>query len=307
MIHNLRNRVNYTYFLRSFSDVQRLRKLTETLAPDIEGSADIFNLMKAVVLEPQGTENNFFADEYFIAFYNQNGRDDYDRDGYRLLRTGKGHVYAGERMRINDFRKADLLRNLLQQSHLNHWMQIPLRRDSEISRQKAVVCIHVGNFSRSDIDEGEFDPEAPRNEFDQIIADNVSKLCGEVVKGSSSSYFMIFDSVESAMTCAAQVQKSVRERNRPVLKDFELVPPRIAIDFGLVRRVLRSYGFDFSGSPVLVSDKLCEQHVDDGTIKVTKIVEDNLGNNRHQFRLAKPSTLPLEELGSVEVRTLDWE
>jgi hypothetical protein len=117
---------------------------------------------------------------------------------------------------------------------------------------------------------------------------------------------MIFDSVESALTCAVQIQKNVRERNRPVLKDFDLVPPRIAIDFGLVRRVLRSYGFDFSGSPVLVSDKLSDR-VNDGSIVVTKIVEDNLGQNKHQFRLANPSTVPLDELGSVECKVLDWE
>ena len=301
MINNLRKRVNYTYFLRSFSDVQRLRKLTETLEPDIEGYADIFNLMKAVVLESQGFDNNFFEDEYFIAFYNQ------DRDGYRLLRTGKGHVYAGERMRTNDFRKADLLRNLLQQSQVTHWMQIPLRRNSDRSKQKAVVCIHVNNLSAVDLDQSEFDPDAPRNEFDQIIADNVSKLCGEVVKGSSSSYFMVFDNAEAALTCAAQVQNTVRERNRPVLKTFNISSPRVAIDFGLVRRVLRSYGFDYSGVPVLVSDKLLE-HVSDGTVVITKNVEDNLSiSSKHQFKITNPSTLPLEELGSVECRILDWE
>lgn len=299
MIKNLRKRVNYTYFLRSFADVQRLRKLTETLEPDIEGYANIFNLMKAVVLESQGFDNSFFEDEYFIAFYNQN-----DREGYRLLRR-RGRVYAGERMSAHDFEKADLLRNLLQQSQVKHWMQIPLRRDAERSRQKAVVSIHVSKLSPMDLEHSEFEPEALRNEFDQIIADNVSKLSGEVVKGSSSSYFIVFDTAEAALTCAAQVQNSVRECNKPLLKSFDLVPPRISVDFGLVSRVLRSYGFDFSGPPVGISDKLLTQ-VNDGDIVLTKNVEDNLAN-RQQFKITNPTTLPAEEFGSVECRMLDWE
>ena len=57
---------------------------------------------------------------------------------------------------------------------------------------------------------------------------------------------------------------------------------------------------------MLVSDKLCER-IGDGKIVLTKIVEDNLGTSRHQFKLANPSTLPLDELGSVECRILDWE
>jgi hypothetical protein len=303
MIHNLRNRVCYTYFLRSFADVQRLRRLTAMLKPDIEEFGDIFDLMRAVVLESGEFERDFFrGGEYFIAYSNQD-----NRDGYRLLRTEKGLVTGGQRMTTADFRKADQLRNVLQQSQVSHWMKIPLRRDFERPKQKGVVCVYLNIPSRQRTTHTDFEPEATSDEFDQMLADNVSKLHGEVVKGSSSSYFIIFDTAEAALTCASRLQICVRQYNQRLLNPFQLVRPRISVDFGLVKRVLRSYGFDVLGHPVLVSDKLIEQ-VDDGRILLTKAVEDNIPNSsKTQFKFVKPTIMAIEEFGSVECRTLDWE
>lgn len=300
MIHNLRNRVSYTYFLRSFADVQRLRKLTETLEPDIEGFADIFNLMRAVVLEPDEIERDVFEYEYFVAYANQN-----TRDGYRLVRSGKkGRFVGGQRMTAPDFRKTDRLRNVLQQSQLAHWMQISLRRDSERPKQKAVLCVQFNNALRQ---ESEFEPEKTHSEFDQMIANNVSKLYGEVVKGSSASYIVVFDTAEAALICATRLQKTVRDYNKRLFNTLLLAPPRIAIDFGLVKRVLRSYGYDFSGSPISVTDKLADQ-VDDGRILLTKTLEENIASgSKNQFRFANTVSVPLEEFGSVECRVVDWE
>lgn len=300
MIHNLRNRVSYTYFLRSFADVQRLRKLTETLEPDIEGFADIFNLMHAVVLEPDEIERDVFEYEYFVAYSNQNSRD-----GYRLIRTGKKERFVGgQRMTAADFRKTDRLRNVLQQSQLAHWMQISLHRDSERPRQKAVLCVQFSNAIKQ---EPEFEPEKNQDEFDQMIANNVSKLYGEVVKGSSSSYIVVFDTAEAALICATRIQKALRDYNKRLFNALLLSPPRIVIDFGLIKRVLRSYGYDFSGTPIAVVVKLVDQ-VSDGRILLTRTVEENIPTaSKNQFRFANPLSMALEEFGSVECRVLDWE
>lgn len=207
-------------------------------------------------------------------------------------------------MTAADFRKTDRLRDVLQQSQLAHWMQISLHRDSERPRQKAILCVQFNNAFKQ---EPECEPEKALNEFDQMIANNVSKLYGEVVKGSSSSYVVVFDTAESALICATRLQKTVRDYNKLLSNTLLLPAPRIAIDFGLVKRVLRSYGYDFSGGPISVSGKLADQ-VNDGRILLTKTLEENIASGiKNQFRFANTVSVALEEFGSVECRILDWE
>src|SRR5262245_2722208 len=301
MISNLRNRVAYTYFLRSFADVQRLRKLAEMLEPDITGYADIFKLIRAVLLESMPeVERDFFEEEYFIA--NPDALD--LREGYRLLRTGNGKIYAGERMKLSDFRKPDLLRDLIKQNDITSWMQIPLRRDSRKPRQKAVVCAKLNKAPGHSGKPNEENWEMVIGEFDQKIADTVSKLCGEVVKGSLATYFIIFDDVESALDCARQLQNDVKDCNRR-LNSFRIPSPRVSLDFGHILKVMRSYGYDFFGQPISICDKLIKQ-INDGEILLTKAIEDNLSPTlKNQFKIGNPGTRAIEEFRTEKCQIVD--
>ncbi|MCG3145100.1 MAG: hypothetical protein HONDAALG_02641 [Gammaproteobacteria bacterium] len=301
MIHNLKNRVKYTYFLRSFADVQRLRKFAETLEPDVKGDADVFKLVMAVLLESASSAaRDIFEEEYFIA----NPRSE-KRDGYRLLRTTKGKIYAGERMSQADFQRVDdLFAGSIKQNQIMSWMQIDLRRDNSRAKQKAIACVRLNKRSKEGKQLNEHDWEIVINEFDQMVADNVSKLSGQVIKGNNG-YFIVFDDVESALTCASWLQKSVEHYNKG-FNQVEFTLPKITIDFGHVTRVLRSYGFDFSGRPVSVCAKLIDR-ANDGDILVTRAVEDNVSPVvKNQFRIIEQGTWEIEELGKTELRTLDW-
>ena len=301
MIKNLKNRVKYTYFLRSFADVQRLRKFAETLEPDVKGDADIFKLIQAVLLESaSGATQDIFEEEYFLA--NPHSEK---RDGYRLLRTSKGKIYAGERMSSADFQRVDdLFAGSIKQDQIMSWIQIALRRDSSRAKQKAVVCVRLSKRSKETPQFYEHDWEIVINEFDQMVADNVSKLSGQVIKGYNG-YFIIFDDVEFALTCASWLQKAVEHYNKG-FNQVEVVLPRIAIDFGHVTRVLRSYGFDFSGRPISVCSKLIDR-ANDGEILLTKAAEDNVSPvAKNQFRIIEQGTWEIEEQGTVNLRTLDW-
>lgn len=304
MIQNLRKRVDYVYFLRSFADVQRLRNLAEMLEPDVRGNTDIFKHIKAVLLESFSARgNDVFDEEYFIA--NPNAEN---REGYRLLRTGKGEIYAGERMTSSDFQRADMLAELMkaeliEEQQISHVMQIPLRRDLGKPKRKAITCVKLNETPT--VGRRRQDWESVLGEFDQLVADNVSKLCGQVVKGSLASYFFVFDDVESALKCAERLQESVRSYNKRI-NPVRLPAPRVAVDFGHVNRVMRSYGFDFSGRPIGVCAKLVEQ-VADGEVLITKAVEDNLEPSARQtFNIVSPGTRACEEFGNVECRKLDW-
>src|SRR5262245_61695870 len=137
-----------------------------------------------------------------------------------------------------------------------------------------------------------------------MVADHVSKLSGQVIKGYNG-YFIIFDDVESALTCASLLQKSVEDYNKG-FNQFEFALPKITIDFGHVTRVLRSYGFDFSGRPVSISAKLIDR-ANDGEVLVTRAAEDNVSPGmKSQFRIVERGTCEIEELGTTELRTLDW-
>ena len=301
MVYNLKNRVKYTYFLRSFADVQRLRKFAETLEPDVKGGADVFKLIKAVLLESTSSAaRDIFEEEYFIA----NPRSE-KRDGYRLLRTTKGKIYAGERMSPADFQRVDdLFAGSVKQNQIMGWTQIDLRRDSGRAKPKAIACVRLSKRSKEGMQLNEHDWEVVINEFDQMVADHVSKLSGQVVKGYNG-YFIIFDDVESALTCASWMQKSVERYNKG-FNQVEFALPKITIDFGHVIRVLRSYGFDFSGAPISICAKLIDR-ANDGDILVTRSVEDNVSPAvKSLFRIIEQGTWEIEELGTIELRTLDW-
>ena len=300
MVANLKNRVSYTYFLRSFADVQRLRKLAETLEPEVQGYADIYDLLRAVLLESTGFGRDIFSEEYFIAHVSPEMRD-----GYRLLRNRKGLVYGGEKMKAADFRKADRLKDMITQNQVTQWIQIPLRRDTERPKQNCLVCVEFNGMldGKRALNEAEWD--AVREDFDQMVADNVSKFYGQVVKASTASYFIVFESAEFALECASSLQRDVRDHNKR--QSSYLTPPRIAVDFGLIKRVLQSYGFDLSGYPISISTKLVTQ-IDDGKILLTKSVEEHLSSQlRNQFKMSDLSPKAIEEFDSVECRELDWE
>jgi hypothetical protein len=301
MIRNLKKRVRYTYFLRSFADMLRLRSFADSLQSDVGAYPRVSSLIEAVLLEPaNGSSRDVFEEEYFIANPNNTGRE-----GYRLLRNRRGRIFAGERMQTSDFENVDMLAMFFKQKPVTNWLRTPLSSHVDPPKLKAVACVMLGKDTQGGEKLSEQAWEIAWNEFDQIVADSASKRCGIVVKASVASYFVIFEDVIGALKFAGKTQKGVREYNKQ--NSADIPSPRVAIDHGHVERRLRSYGFDFIGHPLVVCSKLVEQ-VSDSEVLLTKAVEDNIPPAaRESWKIRNESSRLIDELGRIVCKELDWE
>jgi hypothetical protein len=301
MIHNLKNRVRYTYFLRSFADILRLRKFADSLQRQLGNWPQVSNLIDAVLLDSaKNGSADVFDGEYFIANPNTS-----QQQGYRLMRDRKGVIRSGERMPRSDFERLKTLAVFYQQKAIVNWLRTPLDFHADVSKLKAVVCVMLGIVLPSGKKLSERDWEAAWNEFDQMVAAIASRHWGLVAKGSIDSHFVVFEDVTHALEFAQNIQQRVREYNKQILLDIP--PPRVAIDYGHVTRNLRSYGFDFNGHPLAVCSKLVDW-VSDGQVLLTKAVQNSIPPDvREHWRINKDIPTTLDELGSVDCAELDWQ
>src|SRR5262249_54042087 len=86
-------------------------------------------------------------------------------------------------------------------------------------------------------------------EYDLIVANQVSRLQGEVVKNLGDGYLLVFEQARDALLCAQRLQEAIRGKNAEIAPDSEkpkIPPHRIALDFGPVTKVMRAHGPDYT-------------------------------------------------------------
>jgi class 3 adenylate cyclase len=84
--------------------------------------------------------------------------------------------------------------------------------------------------------------------YDKIVASEVSKIGGEVVKALGDGYLLVFRDSGAAFRCARRLQRRIEERNDAVEDPNRHIPrQRIGLDYGHVTWVERSHGYDVGG------------------------------------------------------------
>ncbi|MDF5713920.1 MAG: hypothetical protein PUP93_08510 [Rhizonema sp. NSF051] len=229
----------YFYFLRSFTDLQRLRQLVDQLSRKIgrdvkEINAVVFWNEKTTGDLPPRIECSFIA----------NPQDSKSRAGYTL--DGENN---GVEMGIYQLQEhVDKLRPLIK--HHVQSICVKVSRYTEISTDNFFVM-------RTALIDYPKKKEKLVHDYDMIIAEEVSKTNGDVVNTAGlAGYIALFYNPSSAAMCAEAIQ---RELN----KDFNIknIEARhiIALEHGSVSRVWRSHGIDYIGNVIQAVESLAKR------------------------------------------------
>jgi class 3 adenylate cyclase len=244
MLQNISKGVEYTYFLRSFADVQRLRRFAYRLSQELPFA---YEYLKAVLLHDISAETSqsISKREYFIA---NPGLP--NAEGYKLLRSEE--VISGRLVKSDELSKLVAeLETFTDTSKQTQGIRITIEPEgSEKPVARAVVYTDLKDSALFQDTLGDEAWETVLRDYDLIIATEVSTCGGEVVKNLGDGYLIIFDQAAHALRCAEGMQIAIRIRNARMRTDElrpKIPPHRIALDFGLVSRVTRAQGFDYAG------------------------------------------------------------
>lgn len=240
MKQNLSEGVVYTYFLHTFADVRRLRQLAEDLTAEV--GPNVRNQIRAVLFSAESVASSTYGQLLGADYFITTPRSKETQAGYRLRRNSRGHVTTADAMNSRELRRLiDELSPLLEPRIQGVFLP-PLLAEPE--SQRAVMYTDlVGSTERQEHHPAGW--ERVLEAYDQIVATEVSKFAGEVVKGLGDGYLLVFRQPKDALSCARKLQRRIDEHNaaRPVV----LIPPQqIAIDYGAVVRAERSHGYDYS-------------------------------------------------------------
>lgn len=229
----------YFYFLSSFSDLQRLRRLVDQLSKNIgrdikEINAVVFWNEKTIGHLPPSIECSFIA----------NPQDPKSRAGYTL--DGESN---GVEMSIYQLQEhVDKLRPLIK----NHFPSICVKvsRYTEISTHNFFV-MHTAliDYSKKN--------KKLVHDYDMIIAEEVSKANGDVVNTDGlAGYIALFYNSSSAAMCAEAIQCELNKYFN--IKNIE-ARHIIALEHGSVSRVWRAHGIDYIGNVIEAVDFLAKR------------------------------------------------
>ena len=303
MIENLQRSVNYTYFLSSVADYMRLRSFVESLRTKVKAHVNVDEQIRAVMLLKDMSNRNVFdevfrfRDHYgcFIANpLNKNGELNDDADGYELVRsTEPGKIDGGVSMELDRLsRIIELLIPLMSDRPLQGF-RLPAKREhmESVIPIMSVVCIELrkaGNNLGQLM--ARVENESVGNilmHFDLLIATEVSKLGGRVIKSIEPGYLLGFDNESAALKFAEQILSQFKGYFGA---DLTL---RIAIDRGDAWRLMRAHGNDYCGLPVARCRELLKQ-LEDNQIATTGPFARALG------RADKTLSERLEHTGNFE-------
>ncbi|HJR08090.1 MAG TPA: adenylate/guanylate cyclase domain-containing protein [Pyrinomonadaceae bacterium] len=268
MVRNFRRDAEYTYFLRSFADVQRLRHFAKSLS-ETENLPFVFDNIKAVLLNKELSEEHasmsIFHGEYFIA--NPPNLSIHqslwpNTQGYKLRRSREKEIIGGRTMIDSEIEHIIEILQPLIDSEIQG-IRLPIDSDdSERPITRAVLYTDLSGSTKLQEKLGDDAWAQVLLAYDFIVANEVSKLGGEVIKNLGDGYLLIFDEAVVALRCAQRLQLALHEHNSEVAagKAFHFIPhQKIALDFGPVSRVMRAQGFDLSGKTLSRCARLIEQ------------------------------------------------
>lgn len=259
--------VQTTYFLRSHADVRRLRhsvsRLENEIGPRINELITVVLLISDLLPNPSG--RSALACDYFISNPNQKASQTGRRRGYHLEKFKRsGNLKQGRLMSSDDL---DRLVKILNET-LVDW---PL---GAIAPNASAGFVTHGSVLLATLEKGaERHAELPSpkkleslEEYDLIIAREVSRARGEVLKSTENSYMCFFRDyfdpgacAARALRCATRLQYRLALRNEsPVNKEKQstILNQRIAIAYGALKVVERSHGYAIAGDELAKCDEL---------------------------------------------------
>jgi hypothetical protein len=160
---------------------------------------------------------------------------------------------------------------LVNRESMAQWARLPLDFRNK-KEEAAVLCTalevnpkQLESLNGRDLNRWE---EVIRD-YDRIIAEDVSKLGGEVAKGDPNGYLILFDKAKYALLCSEQLQIAMQEFNAGPSLECKLPRQRIALDYGSISRVIRASGVDYFGTPLIRCSILIDK-TEFGKIYMTK-------------------------------------
>lgn len=238
--NNLNREVKYKYFLTSWADVQRLRRLGSTLSREL--SKDVTSQLQPVLL----LKNDAPAVVHNCCIANPRGED---RAGFRFNEDLRGEVTWARSLTTDELSEIiQVLSPIV--DPVCPGIRLPALRPGS-SAGLVAVFTDLENSTQTRVEVGPEDWETVLADYDRIVATEASFTNGEVVKGLGDGYLLVFESARSAFDCAVRLQRAVQEHNRKLLTDSQddvLIPAqRIALDSGGLEKVERCHGYDYSG------------------------------------------------------------
>jgi class 3 adenylate cyclase len=320
MVRNFRRDVEYTYFLHSFADVQRLRHFAKSLS-ETEDLSFIFENITVVLLNRDLPEvyamTSILHGEYFIANPPLSGIHQSvwsNTQGYKLRRSrDKREIIGGRTMLSSEIENiVGKLRPLLENEIQG--LRIPMdSEDASSTFGRAVIYTDLSGSTKLQEKLGDDTWAQVLLEYDYIVANEVSKLGGEVVKNLGDGYLLIFDQADVALRCAQRLQLALNEHNMKTISGHPLsfIPnQKIALDFGPVSRVMRAQGFDLTGKALSRCARLMEKAIG-GQVLMLNTFREQARAASHNWVTEKTHllyTIKFEGLeGTYEVWDLRWQ
>jgi class 3 adenylate cyclase len=249
MLFNLRERgTTYTYFLHSFADLQRLRDFTDRLQYDLR-RADLSEQIRPVLLWQRPGKRNLngpISGEYFIANPTSG-----NSEGYKIIRNASGHVTHGVRLSESECERAvEALSPLLNRTVQGICPPVIVSRSDE-SVGLAIAYTDLEDSVKTMLSTPASIWDDMLEHYDRLVATETSRVAGEVIKALGDGYLLAFPNPKAAFDFAVRIQKAVDQYNDDMISHHNAVGcvprQRIALDYGQVRRVERSHGYDLAG------------------------------------------------------------
>lgn len=308
MIDNLLEGVEYTYFLRSFADLQRLRQFTRRLVKDVPFAAEYiraFLLLKSAIETQRGS--GILHSEYFIANPLLP-----TAQGYQLIRSEDKEIRGGKLIRPPELdRITTQLQSIIEPSYEAQGVRVPLEPDdTERPVARAVIYTDLEGSTALQEEFGDDAWEQVLVDYDLIIAKEVSKLGGEVVKNLGDGYLLIFDQAGDALRFAERLQTAIQTHNSkitPYSAVARIPQHKIALDFGYVCRVMRAQGFDYTGKTLSRCARLVQQTTGDQVLMLSTFREHARTAFRHAWINERTKLVRTVEFKGLEGTYEIWE
>lgn len=248
MEQNIAKGVRYTYFLQSFADVQRLRQLIGDLESRL-GASEVLHWITAVHLWPSGLKavsSAVLHNDYFIKNPRRGG--DAGAEGYRLGRSlPSGQALGGDRVHKEEL--DGIVRELrpLVEAGARGFV-VPM-----VNPEPQVMTVMFTDLEGSTRKQNEFylrdEWEQVLEDYDAVVAGEVSKCEGEVVKALGDGYLIVFKSPIKALQYSKRLEAELRKHNERFANNPKRLLPtqKVALECGEIHRVMRSHGYDYTG------------------------------------------------------------
>jgi len=259
MMHNLKRKVTYTYFVRSYADVFRLNMLRNELEDELcermrgglrrEEACEIVSKQIRCVLVSgiDPSLRQLLKPDYFIC---PRETDDKAVEGYQLRRGAIG----GQKIEEDQVKSIiDGLSPLLRQKVEGLYISVPQEpwRQYDYPERYAIVCTDLDS---SEVTGGNRAWQQVLAFYDRIVARERSLFqYGDVVRPVRNGYLLVFKSVKDAAEFSKRLQSAVKWHNkasRRAGRDEKLPSHIVSLEYGLAMRVLRAHGDDYIGSAI---------------------------------------------------------